>query len=330
MIRKVHFQNFRCLRDVELTLEPLTVLVGPNSSGKTTALKGLTPLQLSVSEAWQRDESLWISIVCTYDDRRPWERHSNKPPSPPNLELLAPVAQQTGVTRAEAMRVFLRESPQPHKAQSLALDLDALRSENVLALATELNETGSNLTNVFTTLPRRQQEAVAQELCRLVPMFSDVDSRPTSNGKHQLLFQDRWKSELWFTPDQVSDGTLLLLAFIVLQYQNPVPDLITIEEPERALHPYLLDELLQMLRKMSTGEMGRKPVQVVLATHSAELLEYVRPEEVRFLTRSREDGSVQVNQAATDTPNWRRVYEEYNRSLGGIWLSGGMGGVPGA
>ena len=81
---------------------------------------------------------------------------------------------------------------------------------------------------------------------------------------------------------------------------------------------------------MSTGEIGKKPIQVVLATHSAELLDYVRPEEVRFLTRSQEDGSVRVNQAATDTPNWRRVYETYKQSLGGIWLSGGMGGVPGA
>jgi len=43
-----------------------------------------------------------------------------------------------------------------------------------------------------------------------------------------------------------------------------------------------------------------------------------------------EDGSVQVNQATTTTTNWRRVYEEYNQSLGSIWLSGGMGGVPGA
>lgn len=122
---------------------------------------------------------------------------------------------------------------------------------------------------------------------------------------------------------------MLVLAFIVLQYQNPPPDILTIEEPERALHPYLLDELIQFLRKMTTGEIGRKPVQVVLATHSAELLEYVRPEEVRFLTRSPEDGSVQVNEAPTNSTNWQQVYKEYRESLGSIWLSGSMGGVPG-
>jgi predicted ATPase len=313
VIRTVHFKNFRSLRDVELTLEPLTVLVGPNSSGKTTVLEGLQPRHdFNLSDLWRQERSTSLSIQWSYDDG-----------------LMASVVYDPKpVSRADLLNgAGVRGM---HQYQSISLDLDALRQENVLAGANLLNPNGENLANVFYSLGRKQQSDVAQELCRLVPMFSDVDLQPTSNGRHRLRFQDRWAPGLWFSPTQVSDGTMLLLAFLVLQYQNPAPDLITIEEPERALHPYLLDELIQLLRKMTTGEIGKKPVQVVLATHSAELLDYVRPEEVRFLTRSQEDGSVRVNQAATDTPNWRRVYETYNQSLGGIWLSGGMGGVPGA
>lgn len=306
MISKVHFKNFRSLRDLELTLEPLTVLVGPNSSGKTTVLEGLQSRSgFEVSDFWQHQEPDEAHIQWTYTDR--------------------------GSSFVKYLRKYApTRTTEGHSTQALALDLKALRRENMLALAQRLTAAGHNLTNVFATLTRQQQAAVAKELCRLVPMFSDVDLEPTDHGQHRLRFQDRWAPDLWFSPERVSDGTMLLLAFIVLQYQNPAPDLITIEEPERALHPYLLDELIQLLRKMTTGEIGKKPVQVVLATHSAELLEYVRPEEVRFLTRSQEDGSVRVNQAATDTPNWRRVYETYKQSLGGIWLSGGMGGVPGA
>lgn len=312
VIRKVHFKNFRSLRDLELTLEPLTVLVGPNSSGKTTVLEGLQPRhQFNLSDFWRQDRSAELSIKWSYDDG-----------------LMAGVLynpRSSSVSYPDGIGVRGE-----HRYQSISLNLDALRRENVLAVAKLLNRTGDNLANVFYSLGRKQQSDIAQELCHLVPMFSDVDLQPTNNGQHRLRFQDRWAPGLWFAPTEVSDGTMLLLAFIVLQYQNPAPDLITIEEPERALHPYLLEELIQLLRKMSTGEFGKKPIQVVLATHSAELLEYVRPEEVRFLTRTQEDGSVRVNQAATDTPNWRRVYETYNRSLGGIWLSGGMGGVPGA
>ncbi|PTL77004.1 AAA family ATPase [Vitiosangium sp. GDMCC 1.1324] len=317
MISKVHFKNFRCLRDVELTLEPLTVLVGPNSSGKTTVLEGLQSYgrnSLGRSDFWQQDTSLTVSIDWIYDTGVSQNLRASK----------------HNVGAGPAFRFGSPSHASTHPYQPLAFDLAALRRENTLALAQRLTRSGDNLTNVFASLTRQQQASVAKELCRLVPMFSDVDLQPTEQGQHRLRFQDRWNPDLWLAPGQVSDGTMLLLAFIVLQHQNPQVELITIEEPERALHPYLLDELIQMLRKMTTGEIGKKPIQVVLATHSAELLDYVRPEEVRFLTRSQEDGSVQVNQAPTDTTNWRRVYEEYNQSLGSIWLSGGMGGVPGA
>ncbi len=306
MIQSVHFQNFRCLRDVTLKLAPLTVLVGPNSSGKTSVLEGLKPRsKVERSDYWRQQ--------FVPDEFR--------------LEWHYDQGAMAGIRRLPGNLTF--DFDIRHSTQPLALDLNALRQENVLASALQLNPTGDNLANVFSSLTRQQQSAVAKELSRLVPMFSDVDLEPTSAGRHRLRFQDRWNADLWFAPSQVSDGTMLVLAFLVLQYQRPPPDLITIEEPERALHPYLLDELIQFLRKMTTGEIGKKPIQVVLATHSAELLDYVRPEEVRFLTRSPEDGSVQVNEAPTNTTNWQRVYKEYRESLGSIWLSGSVGGVPG-
>ena len=41
MLEKVGFKNFLALRDVEIDLEPFTVIVGPNSSGKSTILEGI-------------------------------------------------------------------------------------------------------------------------------------------------------------------------------------------------------------------------------------------------------------------------------------------------
>jgi hypothetical protein len=41
MIHGVRFRSFKALRDVELDLDRLTVLVGPNASGKTSVLEGI-------------------------------------------------------------------------------------------------------------------------------------------------------------------------------------------------------------------------------------------------------------------------------------------------
>jgi predicted ATPase len=41
MIQSVRFHNFKAIRDAEIALGGLTVLVGPNASGKTSVLQGL-------------------------------------------------------------------------------------------------------------------------------------------------------------------------------------------------------------------------------------------------------------------------------------------------
>lgn len=53
MIRKVSFRNFKAYRSLDMELEPFTVLVGPNASGKTTLLDGLH--QLSSYAPWMEN-----------------------------------------------------------------------------------------------------------------------------------------------------------------------------------------------------------------------------------------------------------------------------------
>ena len=41
LLEKVHIKNYRSLRNITLPLKPLTVLVGPNASGKSNVLSAL-------------------------------------------------------------------------------------------------------------------------------------------------------------------------------------------------------------------------------------------------------------------------------------------------
>jgi predicted ATPase len=308
VIRRVDISNFRCLRQTSITLEPLTVLVGPNGSGKSAVLAALNP-QLATSQAdtWQHDANITVQRAFDFgakDVQRVETRPGVASDVPPILANL--------------------------RYRLTHLDLNKLREPNVLMLETHLSPDGGNLPNLIASLSRSQQGELANTLCSLVPLFSDVGLVPVAQGMQRLRFQDRWNRSVWYTPQEVSDGTILLLAYLTLQYQSPPVDLVAIEEPERGLHPYLLDQLLDVLRKLSRGELGAPAVQVVLATHSPELLEYVKPEEVRFLNRSADDGSVVVNSIPVGDPDWPRYFREYSESLKQAWLSGGLGGVPGA
>ncbi len=299
LLDELRIRNFRCLRDVTLRFAPLTVLVGPNGSGKTALLSALaSPIGFQPSDAW---------------------RHEAVP-------LLRSGNGDVGS--------FDEELP-PHQGSSqrwnharLALRPESLRIDNELAEAFALLPSGENLVNVFATMPRARRQLVSERLCELVPLYRDVDARPRGHGRHRMVFEDRWRSGLWFDPAEVSDGTMVLLAFLILAHLERPPDLVTIEHPEESLHPYLLQEVIRMLRSLASGSLGPKAVQVVLSTHSPLLLDFVEPREVRFLSRSLEDGSTVVRDAPTDSNEWRAAFEECEQSLGEMWLAGGLGGVP--
>ena len=57
-LEKIHIKNFLSLRDVTLPFKPLTVLVGPNASGKSNVLKALSLLNRMVVNEKFSDESI--------------------------------------------------------------------------------------------------------------------------------------------------------------------------------------------------------------------------------------------------------------------------------
>jgi predicted ATPase len=281
MIRAVRFENFRCLRDVALTLAPLTVLVGPSGSGKTSVLEGLQyRMSCDPSDYWRLETSQQVALQWTFGDGQV-------------------------VRRAFPMVELDSWAMNGHAVQGLALEVGALRGDAPLWRPPGLSPNGDNLASVFASLGPAQREAVVAQLCRLVPHIGDVGVQQTGPNSQQLRFRDRWQPALWFTPWQVADSVLLLLAFLTLPHQLPMPDVLTLDEPERGLPPRLLGELVNMLRRLSVGTADRPPVQIVIATHSLELLEHVQPEEVRMLSRSPEDGSVRVSTPMLDAQDWR-------------------------
>jgi predicted ATPase len=74
----------------------------------------------------------------------------------------------------------------------------------------------------------------------------------------------------------MSDGTLRLLAYLILLYQSEldIPTLIGIEEPERNLHPGMLKFLASILKRLS------EKTQVVFTTHSSQLLDCFESEAI--------------------------------------------------
>ena len=115
---------------------------------------------------------------------------------------------------------------------------------------------------------------------------------------------------------QVSDGVLLVLAYLAVLHLPEPPRLLLVEEPENGIHPKRLKEVISILRSLIAEQ---SQTQVLLTTHSPYVVDLFKPEEVT-LCKKEPDGSVSVRRLSES----KSVQEQLDVfTLGEIWTAEG-------
>ena len=178
-----------------------------------------------------------------------------------------------------------------------------------------LTATGDNLPNVVQYLKEAHPERLARilaTLSRRVPRLQKVEADLMADGRLLLQIKDA-PFERPILAKFASDGTLKMLAYlIVLQDPNP-PQLIGLEEPENHLHPRLLPELADECRQACAS------TQLMVTTHSPFFVSALRPEELWMLYRD-ERGYTQARRAAD--MRGIREFMDQGANLGHLWMEG--------
>jgi predicted ATPase len=111
---------------------------------------------------------------------------------------------------------------------------------------------------------RRIRDALRVAVPQLekLELHRDVRGTPHLRGKYE-----HWRPQgAWQNEDQFSDGTLRLMGLLWIALAGSGP--LLLEEPELSLHPEVVRYLPQMFARMQ-GRTGR---QVMISTHSADML----------------------------------------------------------
>jgi predicted ATPase len=198
------------------------------------------------------------------------------------------------------------------------LSAESARSQPEAGPQERLTRSGDNIANVIQYLAEqhgKRLERIFEVLRRRVPRIERVLAETMPDGRLLLQIKDAPFSHPVLAKF-ASDGTLKMLAYLVLLYDPAPPPFIGIEEPENFLHPRLLAELAEECR------MATDRTQLLVTTHSPFFLNALRPEEVRVLWRD-EQGYTRTERVA-DRPGVK-AFVNHGALLGQLWMEGQLG-----
>lgn len=398
MLRKVEFENFMSLKNVSVSLQPLTVFIGPNASGKSAIFKALVTFSRLMNRApvrgpqgefalesgvtlddivWGGNSGLPIRFRAWFDDEAEepgyslelmkraegWSvtrekirtsggwievdeskpfihstervgRKEHRPPlrgtlryvvhpfvndsaARPTIEPLLQFAERFGMTwryrpSASDIAEFVRRPTGPEARTYVR--------ENGWGLAAELQALQGSKREVF--------ERIEKAVCSLFPHIKSIGFKTDWQGV-RLSFMTNRSEDLMPAP-QESDG-VLIATFLYWRLYTAGPSLrVCLEEPENGLYPFLLGDRLQLLKNFASGEQGQEPVQILIATHSRDLLRTVKTHPASLVNEIRVvDFAPGSGTSVSGLSSYREahsLFEKYG-NVGDLWQSGEVGGA---
>ena len=242
---------------------------------------------------------------CRTSKTRGWIFRSN----PPDLLAVNALGQFAEHPRVVALRDFVTGWHVSY------LSAESARGQPEAGPQERLSKTGDNLANVIQYLAEQHPERLEKiftVLRRRVPRIERVLADTMPDGRLLLQIKDA-PFDHPVLARFASDGTLKMLAYLVLLYDPKPPPFIGIEEPENFLHPRLLSELAEECRAAS------ERTQLLVTTHSPFFLDALQPKEVRVLWRN-EEGHTQTR--CIDDLQGVPEFVDAGAQLGDLWMEG--------
>lgn len=333
MIAAVRFKNFKALRATAVQLAPFNLVLGPNGSGKTSLIQSLLRLRTLAGLAAGAEADLEhptpggpeieFSFGAPYEDIRVALGCSTD-------ELVCNLLVLDAPAGAEARRAELRAKLQSIRAY--LFDHYAMAQPARAETGNELASNGGNLAAVLAAWQVKHPAAFAAlqaEFTRLVPEFTALEVRPRDGGLVELSARLVAEGGHLVAAENLSQGTLYLLAILALAFAPNPPAVVCLEEVDRGMHPRTFREVRDALYRLSYPQdmgMNRAPVQVITTTHSPYFLDQFRehPEEVVLASKR---GAEATFERLADRKDILDLMKETH--LGDLWYSGILGGVPG-
>ena len=186
----------------------------------------------------------------------------------------------------------------------------------------ELAADGHNIAAILYRIKetnRPTYDRIIKTIRLAAPYFQDFILRPNPFNPQTIRLEwKKWGCEIPFNADQFSDGSLRFICLVILlslpsELRKPI---IFIDEPELGLHPLALTLISELMKKYSIHG------QVISATQAAGLIDEFQAKDV-IIAENKDGASTFHRLKEEELHYWLEDY-----SLGELWKKNVLGGRP--
>ncbi|HSO00048.1 MAG TPA: AAA family ATPase [Candidatus Nanopelagicales bacterium] len=321
MITSFRLEDFKGHRDSTVPLGRLTVLVGPNGSGKTSVLEALKIQSALVSRRVTQvlvDDWSYADLLCrgaqgpiALTSQSTWNSADCRSRIViANSSMKLDWMQRDDARLVDCGEIYSLNSAVPHIGQIIQhATLYKLKADRIAEAAysdrpePDVAQDGTNTAVVLAAIKLgydEQFDRIEELLRKVIPNVERVRIRQAivrrPNPADRTQDEEVVGSKIFFDfrgapgvpAHAASEGTLITLALLTILCSPNRPGLLLLDDLADALHPQAQMELVRLIKRM----LDELPdLQIVATTHSPYILDELDPAEV-IAFALRDDGTV--------------------------------------
>jgi len=174
-------------------------------------------------------------------------------------------------------------------------DPKLMKKSSSITSKRKLEEDGSNIANVLQIILRNKtnKNKLLNLLNDCLPFVKQIGIQNNVDKSVSYNIMENYNNKKFYS-NFLSDGTVNMLALIISLYFEKTSGIIILEEPERNLHPELMNKLVEMANEVSEER------QVIMTTHNPELVKHSKLNAIMLAQRT-EEGYTKITKPANST-----------------------------
>lgn len=328
MIKRIKIENFRSFVKAEAELQPFTLVIGANGAGKSNLLRWFVFASTGEDESPHiLHRSEMTRFVIDYSDNKSFISDFEN-----DMQL---PASKTGLA---AFSELIKSAPEIESGDILTklpfeslplfnLSADAISRAEPLATRPTVRSNGSGTTQVLESLKNGNREDLFDSIEKHFKLYvPEVEKLSffTSENKKSIQVRERGLGGKTLPASELSEGTRLILCILTIIHQENPPPVILLEDIDRGMHPRLFEQIAPLMRKIAEEH----DINIIATTHNPYLVDAFQDAKECVLLVEKVDGASVLVPLTKKLEGLDYDKEEAHVSLGELWYSGLVGGVP--